>query len=177
MLFHPLGSFIFLDRSFCSHSSSSLPCKVFSLSYNYFSTVFQVLTRNICQKCFPYWVLVLVFHLLGLCSPYSNTFEFYISHLIRPYVSFCICWVWSSPIHHRPLISLLPISTFHFQSLIAKWEKKNELGPSLKMMPCTLTESKALIMRTIKMKSFILWIPKSSNIHASMNKIWEKRVQ
>lgn len=66
---------------------------VFSLSYNYFSTVFQVLTRNICQKCFPYWVLVLVFHLLGLCSPYSNTFEFYISHLIRPDVSFCICWV------------------------------------------------------------------------------------
>lgn len=41
-------------------------------------------------------------------------------------------------------------------------------------MAYTITESKGLIMRTIKMKSFILCISKSSNIHTSMEKIWEQ---
>lgn len=41
-------------------------------------------------------------------------------------------------------------------------------------MAYTITESKGLIMRTIKMKSFILCIPKSSNIHTSMKKVWEQ---
>lgn len=131
VLSHPLGSSISLDRStlltqFCLTPTQNVTVAVFSLTYKYFSTVFQVLTRNMSQKYFPYQFLDSIFHLLGLCSPFSITFEFYISHLTKSEVSSCICWFWNSSTHHKPLTSLLPISTFHFQSLTTKEKKKEK---------------------------------------------------
>lgn len=82
VLFHSLGISIFFRQEpsvfsqFCLTPMQNFTLAVFSPTFNRFPTIYQLLTRNVSQKCSPYWFLVSVSHLLGLCSPFSTTFYF-----------------------------------------------------------------------------------------------------
>lgn len=155
---------------FCFTPMQNFTIAVFSPTYNYFPNIYQLLTRNVSQKYSLYWFLDSVFHLLGLCSPLSITFGFifppdqiwcFLLHLL-------VLKLFPVSKTMNILVSLLPISTFHFHPPFDGKKKKMIPGSSVIMMTSTIIGNNGLIMRTIKIKSFILCISKSSNIHTSV---------
>lgn len=62
---------------FCLTPMQNFSFAVFSPTYKYFPAIYQLLTRNVSQRCPQrYLFLVSVFHLLSLCSPSGITFDF-----------------------------------------------------------------------------------------------------
>lgn len=174
--FHPFGSFIFLDRNpLCLHISVSLQCKFPCSSVFTYLQLFSHHLPAPDKKCFQ--VITPIFVPTFNFSPaqYLLSIQYHtwlwLSHLTWHGVSSCICWFWSSSPYQTPWISL-----YHFFPLVLSISnllliaKRKKIIPrsSVIMIASTITGNNVLIIRTIKMKSFILCMSTSSSIHTSV---------